>query len=55
MKQKIMNGDESGAGTAPTDKVTKLQHELALCETERKALQQRVKDQERIIQLLEGK
>jgi hypothetical protein len=50
-----LKGDESTPGTASTDKVTKLQHELALCETERNALQQRVKDQERIIQLLEGK
>jgi transcriptional regulator with XRE-family HTH domain len=55
VKQKIMNGDEASAATAPTDKILKIQHQLALCESERKALQQRIKDQERIIQLLEGK
>ncbi|MER2996454.1 hypothetical protein [Pontibacter populi] len=50
-----MNGDEVNAATAPTDKILKIQHQLALCESQRKALQQRIKDQERIIQLLEGK
>lgn len=54
-KQKIMAGKDQSADTAPNHKIVKLQHDLALCETEKASMEEKLMLKDEIIELLRGR